>query len=395
MNRTAFVTLKSTGPFSFFSVVPGLQRPEFLVSCLLFSLLIASCAQTAGTAGAPSAAGSVEISTEGDTSITAGTDGTTMQSAQPTPMGEHIRFEYTEISGLGYEEGVTRRDPSDIIRVGDTYYVWYTLVHATTNGEPTPIYAEGYYGTVWYATSTDGVHWEEQGEALGTGEPGAFDSHAVFTPTILVYEGSYYLYYTGVKPTPGRDDLAFENNNTTDITAIGVAVSDSPDGPFVRAGTDPVIAISQVAEEFDSYRVDDARILIRDGQIRLYYKGRSLSHGPTGPRHTEMGVAFATSPTGPFTKHPRPIMSGSHEVSIWQIGTQVAALASISQSIYISEDGLQFTRYRENLRDRPWAPGLYRPHLTDHNAQSIPGWGLSHGRQQGHVYLRRFEFVHE
>ncbi|MCP4311572.1 MAG: family 43 glycosylhydrolase [Bacteroidetes bacterium] len=76
--------------------------------------------------------------------------------------------------------------------------------------------------------------------ALGTGEDGVFDSHAVFTPNILAYEGKYYLYYTGVKPTPGNPDKEFEGNSTTDITAIGLAVADSPDGPYDKHG-DPLL----------------------------------------------------------------------------------------------------------------------------------------------------------
>ena len=35
-------------------------------------------------------------------------------------------FKYTEVTGLGYEVGIHRRDPSSIIQVGDLYYVWYT-----------------------------------------------------------------------------------------------------------------------------------------------------------------------------------------------------------------------------------------------------------------------------
>ena len=34
-----------------------------------------------------------------------------------------------------------------------------------------------------------GLHWEERGQALGRGPHGAFDEHAVFTPTVLVAEG--------------------------------------------------------------------------------------------------------------------------------------------------------------------------------------------------------------
>ena len=38
----------------------------------------------------------------------------------------YTRFRYKPIKGLGYEEGTHRRDPSSIIKVNDTYYVWYT-----------------------------------------------------------------------------------------------------------------------------------------------------------------------------------------------------------------------------------------------------------------------------
>jgi hypothetical protein len=38
----------------------------------------------------------------------------------------YTRFRYKPITGIGYEKGVSRRDPSTIIRVGDLYYVWYT-----------------------------------------------------------------------------------------------------------------------------------------------------------------------------------------------------------------------------------------------------------------------------
>lgn len=37
-------------------------------------------------------------------------------------------FRYAPIKGLGYEEGVGRRDPSTIIKVGGLYYVWYTRI---------------------------------------------------------------------------------------------------------------------------------------------------------------------------------------------------------------------------------------------------------------------------
>jgi len=296
-----------------------------------------------------------------------------------------VTFSFSEAKGLGKDSLFNRRDNSDIIKVGNKYYVWYTKMHSPE--------IRGYWGTIWYATSEDEGHtWTEQGMALGLGDEGAFDSHAVFTPNILVYKGKYYLYYTAVKPTAGMPNNAFENNWTTDVTAIGVAVADSPDGPFVRIKSKPLLVNSEVAEDFDSYRVDDAALLVKDGKIHLYYKGRSIVYGKKGHRYTQMGVAIADQPEGPFVKHPEPLIDKSHEVLVWQQEDKVLALACFSKSIYISDDGINFSLIQKDLKELPYAPGLYRPHLEDGNAaKSIPGWGLSLRTQKGLAYFVRFE----
>lgn len=66
-----------------------------------------------------------------------------------------------------------------------------------------------------------------------------------------------------MKPTPGNAKGEFENNSTTDITAIGVAMSASPGGPFKRISEEPILKVSMETEKFDSYRVDDAALLFR------------------------------------------------------------------------------------------------------------------------------------
>ena len=94
---------------------------------------------------------------------------------------------YSEAAGIGKEEGVMRRDPSDIIKVGDLYYVWYSKGTISS----------GYDATVWYSTSPDGRKWTEQGMALAKGKPDTWEGASVFTPNILVAEGRYWLFYTG------------------------------------------------------------------------------------------------------------------------------------------------------------------------------------------------------
>ncbi|MGJ8743542.1 family 43 glycosylhydrolase [Polaribacter sp.] len=296
-----------------------------------------------------------------------------------------LKFTYQDVKGIGKDSLYNRRDNSDIIKVNNTYYVWYSRMDS-------PI-TSGYWATIWYATSTDeGYTWQEQGMALGLGEKGAFDSHSVFTPNIIAQDGKYYLYYTGVKPTPGNPKAEFEGNHTTDITAIGLAVSDSPNGPFVRAENNPVLTISKTAEDFDSYRIDDASMLKKDNKIWLYYKGRSIIHGSKGPKFTEMSVAYADTPNGPFVKHKGSLLDKSHEVLIWKKDNGVASLASISKTINYAKDGVHFSMLVDSLTKIPKAPGLYRPDLEGNNVNTeTPGWGIAMKVKKGEAYLVRFE----
>ena len=301
-----------------------------------------------------------------------------------------IRFEYDQAKGISHEKGCTRRDPSDVIKVGETYYVYYTKVYGR---------APGYWGTVWYATSTDeGYTWKEQGELLGIGRKGRFDSQATFTPNILYAAEKYYLYYTGVKPTPGNEEGVFENNSITDITAIGVAMSGSPDGPFVRVSEEPILKVSVEPGKFDSFRVDDASLLYRNGLYWLYYKGRSRVHGHSGPGHTQMGVAFSQKPEGPFTKYDRPLLPDSHEVLIWPEGSGVASLASLSGTMEYAADGIDFLNHRleAKVAHRPNAPGAFRPDLMRPITKGAGlSWGISMVHNGSEAYLIRFKVVAE
>jgi len=309
-----------------------------------------------------------------------------------------VAFSHQNVEGLEHERGVVRRDPSDVIKSGDTYYVYYSkVVKAELPANKRHLGGSGYPATIWYASSPDGLKWTERGEAIGLGVAGAWDSFGVFTPNILKHNDKYWLYYTGVCPTPGRTDGKFENNSENDFTAIGVVVSDSPDGPFERPSDKPVLTVGQTRGAFDSYRVDDACLLIRSDKVWLYYKGRSLGHGRSGPRFTRMGVAVAGAPAGPFTKlnNGKPVQDSGHEVQIWQHGTGVMSLVSPhgpnGRTLQFAEDGVSFQVIQRGLKNQPNAPGLYRPELTAPQTETdLPEWGIGmvYG---GEPHLRRYD----
>jgi hypothetical protein len=301
-----------------------------------------------------------------------GIDPTTQPAGVPELLNP--RFTYSEAVGLGYDEDFTRRDPSDVIKVGDTFYVWYTK---------TPHGHSGYNATVFYAISKDGRTWTEKGEALPRGGPGSWDEASVFTPGILVFENRYYLFYTAI---PKHEVL------DTTPTAIGIAASDSPDGPWTRIDSNPVVLPSKDPRQFDSFRVDDACLIVRNNRCWLYYKGRQQDRSP---KETKMGIAIADKPTGPYVKIPaNPVVRSGHEVLSWPHRQGVATLIGWAgpdrNTIQYAPDGIHFVRCAP-VKDPPKAPGGYRPDAFTNTTNGVGiTWGISM-RPRPRPHLIRFD----
>jgi len=287
-----------------------------------------------------------------------------------------VSFRYTPILG-GYERGVTRRDPSPVVRADGLYHVWYSR---------SVVASDGYAATVWHAASSDGVEWAEQDEAVGKGGSGDFDEHGVFTPTILVADSQYCLFYTAV-PEPFTND---DGGPRGTKTAIGVAVADSPDGPWRKFEGNPVLRPSDSPGDFDSHRVDDSCMIVREGQYWMYHKGRQA--GLT-PGQTKMGLAIAERPTGPYVKFPgNPVLDSGHEVCVWPHGTGVASIIAPTgpegNTLQYSGDGVHFQRVCQV--EAPRAPGPFR----EDNFRGGTGPGITWGVCMKPVdwpYLMRFD----
>jgi len=289
-----------------------------------------------------------------------------------------MKVTYSPAEGIGQEAGVMRRDPSDIIKVGDLYYVWYS------KGKISP----GYDATVWYAMSPDGKTWTEKGMALAKGKPGTWEAESVFTPNIMVAKGRYWLFYTGVSRKYGK--------GYNPDSKIGIAVSDSPKGPWERLASNPALKNSDNPNDFDSHLVDDACLIVRGGKYWFYYKGRQLGKGPG---QTQMGLAIADKPEGPYVRvKENPVIPGNHEVLVWPQGKGVAAMIgttgpkTITRSILYAEDGLHFSKIYD-IMNVPTAAGAYRPQaFTDNGTGSLIEWGVHIGKQKKSLpFIGRFE----
>lgn len=307
-------------------------------------------------------------------------------SASAAPPTTLIRFTSIPVSGIGKQAGICRRDPSDVIEVDGKHYVYYTKLT-----KDTPLFPSGYHGSVWAAVSEDaGKTWQELGEAIPKGPPGAFDSTASFTPNILAWKGKFYLYYTAVGDAFDNGRYAERNR-----TVIGVAFSDSPAGPWKKHPT-PVLESTRDHSRFDSYRVDDSSLMSEAGRVLMFYKGRAWQGTPG---QTKMGLATADSPLGPFQRlnQGKPVQNGGHEVLVFLQGEKFCSLTSphgpAGSRLLVTKDPLNFSHWAARLEGRaPIAPGLFRPELSGQPSISTKRWGISMATYKGSPYLQRFEF---
>jgi len=333
-------------------------------------------------------------------------------SENPRDNEFYSSFSYSVLKGLEMEEGVSRRDASQVIKVGGIYYVYYTKV---TMDKPPRGYQNADENTpantwdmadIFYARSKDGVTWQEQGVAVPRGPKGKFDDRSVFTPGVLQWQGKFYLYYQAVKWP----------YNQRSKNVIGMSWSKSPSGPWNRhpepilqtgksgkwQGEKPIRSLIEEEGDFDSLKVHDPFLLVFNGKIHLYYKAHPMGlSGNTKLTYPDFsgGLATADNPLGPFTKHPKnPVLNSGHEVVLWPYKSGIAALVTANgpekNTIQWSPDGVNF-EIKSHIVLPPDAAGPYIPDAYNDtkNGAGIT-WGISHVAQrknQPWPHLMRFE----
>ncbi|MBT3289417.1 MAG: family 43 glycosylhydrolase [Victivallales bacterium] len=304
-------------------------------------------------------------------------------------------FRYTPLQGFPQAGNVSRRDPSKVLRIKGTYYVWYTRrltemppagAELATDAVPS---VDWDLSEIWYATSADGFTWDEQGPAVRRPPKPGYGWRSVATPDILVWQGRYYLYYQGFNEIPGLQG---------DRAATTVAEADSPTGPWRPLG-DVVVDFGKEGE-WDSGAIHDPYPLVYKGKIHLYYKGSPGKNGRDGTLVRAQGVAIADSPLGPFTKHPlNPVLNSGHETCLFPYKEGIAAIVSLDgpekNTLQYAPDGISFDPMA-HLQVCPLAPGPFVPDAFADNGDGRGiTWGLSHITSDGEptIYsvLTRFD----
>lgn len=309
----------------------------------------------------------------------------------------------------------TRRDPTSVIAYNGAYYVWYTYKLS----EPSTWFGNGPNldgntnvfpwdnADVYYATSTDGYHWNEQGPAITRGASGSFDDQSIFTPEIFTHNNKYYLVYQAVQ-WPYIERV----KNT-----VGMAVADSPDGPWTKLD-EPILRPTDngvwrngsnsrldadTKGDFDSHKVHDPCLRFYNNKFYLYYKGESMGEERfCGEREIRWGVAIADHPTGPYVKSEyNPITTSGHEVAVWNYNGGIAIIQKLDGpergTVQFAQDGINF-EMKGSATDVPDALGVFRPETAGSSPRDGVSWGLAHRYEWGAVqggsnYLVRFDLT--
>lgn len=313
-------------------------------------------------------------------------------------------FEECAAIGLEAQEGVHRRDPSSVILVEGTYYVYYTKSYGTHAGFGSGDLSAKVFpwdkAEIWYATSPDGITWQEQAAVVQCSEAGCYDDRSVFTPEITQYEGKFYLVYQTVQfPYLNR---SFEN--------IAIAKASAPTGPFEKSAK-PILCPTgdgvwqgdednrfAVAKKgsFDSLKVHDPLLIPYRGQFYLYYKGEPMGEEVfMGGRETKWGVAVAQQIEGPYLRSEyNPITNSGHETCLWKYQEGIAAFLRTDgvekNTLQFAPDGINF-EIKSVIKAGPEASGPYRS--IDALQDPLDGmkWGLSHDVSGEWGYIIRFD----
>jgi arabinan endo-1,5-alpha-L-arabinosidase len=183
---------------------------------------------------------------------------TTTQEAPAEQRKRQVAPDYQNPLNLtlpGGESVVSCADP-DVIRGqedGDTNWYLYCTTDPLTETERN---AEGglVFHNVPMFTSTDLVNWNYAGDAFPVKPSWVAPTGGIWAPEVAYSDGQYRLYY-------GASETSIAGGSS----AIGVAVSDSPTGPWVDTGVPVVEPAASGRWQFDP------EVLTTDTETYLYF----------------------------------------------------------------------------------------------------------------------------
>lgn len=217
--------------------------------------------------------------------------------------------------------------------------------------------------------------WTHRDVALPKRGAAFWDGMCTHNPCVRKFGGRYYLYYMGNT----GDGKVVKGLNWThrNNQRIGVAVADSPDGPWKRFDK-PLVDASPDKDAPDSLMVSNPAITQRpDGTYVMLYKAvgrkRPLPFG--GP--VVHLAATATSPEGPFAKNFSPLFTDgkanfpAEDPCLFTLSGKVYAVIKDQNGHFVAKKGRSLVLFEEDGRGG-WKPAEH-PFVTGTELRRVSG----------------------
>jgi predicted GH43/DUF377 family glycosyl hydrolase len=200
-----------------------------------------------------------------------------------------------------------------VIYANGMYRMWYT----GNTGDN--------YFKIGYATSPDGLTWTKYGgNPVLDIDPGQWDSHRAYSPTVLYASGSYHMWYVG-----------YDNSGSFNVK-IGYATS--PDGiTWARSPSNPVLNLGG-GGEWDSQRVYAPFVRFDGGMFHMWYSGYNGASYRIGYATSADGESWARHPSNPILS---PGSGGTWDDSR-VFGSSLVYDGSTYFMAYIGQDGSKY-----------------------------------------------------
>ncbi len=150
-----------------------------------------------------------------------------------------------------------------------------------------------------------------------------WDGACTHNPAVIQYKGKYYMFYMGANGSAEINKLSNQFGEEAwwarrNSQRIGLAVADDPEGEWQRRD-EPILNVSLDSTAYDAMLVSNPAPTVDDkGRVILLYK-QVEKNGTMKGGKVRFGVAFASSLTGPYIKHSKPIFGSADAGKEWMV----------------------------------------------------------------------------
>jgi Ca2+-binding RTX toxin-like protein len=201
---------------------------------------------------------------------------------------------------------------ASVFMAGDTYVLLYSTY--ADDGDPIPQFPASLYAAV----STDGIHFTPvSGGPVLAPTTGWYDNDAVYSPTVLAYQGGYLMLYCGHAYT----DASGANGDF----GVSLLAAFSSDGLNWTKSPSPVLRADPALAWMSDGVAEPSMILGPDGNYYLFFTGLAGAE-------RAIGIAVAADPLGPWEVAPQPIIT-AQSAGLAAGGTVIAPHAELVNGV--------------------------------------------------------------